>query len=122
MRATDIALRVTGPMARDCRHRVFLHWLAQTGYWGIQSGLIKLTLDGLIGPIEVLGESYPGQVPMTPFRNLLSDDEVAAVLTYVRNAFGNQASAITPAQVESVRVNTATRQGYYTADELLQNR
>ena len=89
---------------------------------GDSERLIKLTLDGLIGPMEVLGESYPGQVPMTPFRDLLSDDEIAAVLTYVRNAFGNQASAITPAQVEAVRADTATRQGYYTADELLQNR
>ena len=89
---------------------------------GDSERLIKLTLDGLIGPIEVLGEDYPGQVPMTPFRGLLSDDEIAAVLTYVRNAFGNRASVITPAQVEAVRASTANRQGYYTADELLQNR
>ena len=89
---------------------------------GDSERLIKLTLDGLMGPIEVLDESYPGQVPMTPFRGLLSDNEIAAVLTYVRNAFGNRASPITPAQVEAVRANTATRQGFYTADELLQNR
>ncbi len=81
--------------------------------------LIKLTLDGLIGPITVLGQDYPGQVPMTPFRNLLTDDEVAAVLTYVRNAFGNRASAIHPDQVSAIRTSTADRQGYYTVEELL---
>ncbi len=81
--------------------------------------LIKLTLDGLIGPITVLGQEYPGQVPMTPFRNLLTDEEVAAVLTYVRNAFGNSASPIRPEQVATIRMSTADRRGYYTADELL---
>ena len=83
--------------------------------------LIKLTLDGLIGPITVLGQDYAGQVPMTPFRNLLNDEEVAAVLTYVRNAFGNNASAISPEQVELIRTYTADRHRYYTAEELLGN-
>ena len=80
--------------------------------------LIKLTLDGLIGPIEVLGKEYPGTVPMTPFRGLLDDGEIAAVLTFVRNAFGNAAPAISPEQVAAVRAATADRQGFYTADEL----
>jgi mono/diheme cytochrome c family protein len=65
--------------------------------------LIKLTLKGLMGPIEVQGKTYPGQVPMTPFEHLLTDDEIAAVLTYVRNAFGNKASPISPEQVGKVR-------------------
>jgi len=79
--------------------------------------LIKLTLHGLIGPIEVKGRQYPGQVPMTPFGGLLDDEEVAAVLTYVRNHFGNKASAITPAQVAKVREATGTRT-FYTPEEL----
>ncbi len=65
--------------------------------------LIKLTLKGLMGPIEVSGRAYPGQVPMTPFEYLLKDDEIAGVLTYVRNSFGNKASPISPAQVGKVR-------------------
>ena len=81
--------------------------------------LIKLTLDGLIGPIEVLGETYPGQVPMTPFRNLLTDEEIAAVLTYVRYAFGNATSAVTADQVAAVRAATADKVGFYEADELM---
>jgi len=87
---------------------------------GSPERLIKVTLDGLIGPMTVNGIQYTGQVPMTPFRNLLTDDEIASVLTYVRNAFGNRASAITPQQVEAIRESTSDRQGYYKADELMQ--
>ena len=40
---------------------------------------------------------------MTPFGGLLNDEEVAAVVTYVRNSFGNKASVISPEQVKKVR-------------------
>ena len=86
---------------------------------GSEERLIKLTLNGLLGPIEVLGKSYPGQVPMTPFGGLLNDEEVAAVLTYVRNAFGNEASPISPEKVKEVRAAIADKQGYYSPEELL---
>ena len=88
---------------------------------GPKERLIKVTLHGLIGPIEVNGVTYPGQVPMTPFKDLMSDEEVAAVLTYIRNAFGNNAEVVTPQEVAEVREATATQEGYYTADELEQN-
>ncbi|GAB3941566.1 GDSL-type esterase/lipase family protein [Spirosoma harenae] len=81
--------------------------------------LIKLTLKGLLGPIEVDGKNYPGQVPMTPFGGLLKDDEVAAVLTYVRNSFGNQASAILPDQVKKVRAATQAKKDFYSPTQLL---
>ncbi len=80
--------------------------------------LIKLTLKGLQGPIEVLGKTYPGQVPMTPFEGILSDEELAAVLTYVRNDFGNQASAVSPETVKSVREAIADKEGFYQSKEL----
>ncbi|RMG25509.1 MAG: dehydrogenase, partial [Bacteroidetes bacterium] len=70
---------------------------------GNEERLIKITLNGLLGPIEVLGKHYPGEVPMTPFGSLLSDEEIAAVLTYVRNSWGNQASVISAEQVKAVR-------------------
>ena len=87
---------------------------------GSEERLIKLVLKGLHGPIEVLGKGYPGQVPMTPFGGMLNDEEVAAVLTYVRNSFGNQASAISPEQVKEVRAATKDKTGFYSPDELLQ--
>jgi hypothetical protein len=33
----------------------------------------------------------------------LDNDSIAAVLTYIRNSFGNKASPVTPEQVEAMR-------------------
>jgi mono/diheme cytochrome c family protein/glucose/arabinose dehydrogenase len=86
---------------------------------GDSNRLIKLTLKGLMGPIEVAGKKYPGQVPMTPFESLLNDDEIASVLTYVRNSFGNKASPIRPGDVKKVRAEIKGKVGLYSPDELL---
>ena len=85
---------------------------------GSEDRLIKLTLHGLLGPIEVKGKNYPGQVPMTAFKQL-SDKELAAVLTYVRNTFGNKASMITPAKVREIRETTKSQQSFYAPADLL---
>ena len=69
---------------------------------GNSDRLIKLTLKGLMGPIEVMGRKYR-QVPMTPFEHMLNDQEIASVLTYVRNSFGNKASPIEPSRVSKIR-------------------
>jgi mono/diheme cytochrome c family protein len=86
---------------------------------GDEERLIKLTLHGLMGPLEVNGVDYPGQVPMTPFGGLLDDEGVAAVLTYVRNHFGNEAPAVAPEAVAKVREATGSR-GFYSVKELLE--
>ncbi|WP_162052976.1 PVC-type heme-binding CxxCH protein [Pontibacter pamirensis] len=86
---------------------------------GNDERLIKIVLKGLHGPIEVLGKEYPGQVPMTPFGGMLQDEEVAAVLTYVRNSFGNKASAVSPEKVKEVREATKGKTGFYSPEELL---
>jgi mono/diheme cytochrome c family protein/glucose/arabinose dehydrogenase len=88
---------------------------------GSEERLIKLTLNGLQGPIEVLGQKYGGQVPMTPFGGMLADAEIAAVLTYVRNSFGNKASVISADQVKKVRDATKEKRGFYSPDELLKS-
>ncbi|MCM8528138.1 MAG: c-type cytochrome, partial [Lentisphaeraceae bacterium] len=81
--------------------------------------LIKLALKGLMGPIEVKGQKYPGLVPMTPFEGMLNNEEMAAVLTYVRNSFGNKASAISPDKVKEVRAKIKGKTGFYSPEELL---
>jgi mono/diheme cytochrome c family protein/glucose/arabinose dehydrogenase len=81
--------------------------------------LVKLTIKGLMGPIEVNGRKYPGQVPMTPFEHLLKDDEIAAVLTYTRNSFGNKASVIQSKQVAEIRQNIKDFVGLYQPTDLL---
>ena len=86
---------------------------------GSPERLIKLTLHGVMGPFELHGKKYDGQVPMTPFGGMLNDKEMASVLTYVRNHYGNKASAITPEQVAKVREATKTQTGFYQMEELL---
>ena len=86
---------------------------------GSEERLIKIVLKGIYGPIEVNGKKYPGQVPMTPYEGMLDDEEVASVLTYVRNAFGNKAPAVTAQKVKQVRAAIKTKTGFYKPDELL---
>jgi mono/diheme cytochrome c family protein len=81
--------------------------------------LIKLTLHGLQGEIEVKGKKYPGLVPMTAFGKLLDDTDVASVLTYVRNSFGNKASIVKPEDVKRIRAETGDRELFYLPEELL---
>ena len=81
--------------------------------------LIKLTLHGMMGPFELNGKKYDGLVPMTPFGSMLNDEEIAAVLTYVRNSFGNQSAAVPPSRVAAVREATKSQPGFYMAEELL---
>ena len=71
-----------------------------------------------MGPIEVNGKKYDGLVPMTPFGGMLNDQEMAAVLTLVRNSFGNQAAAVTPAEEQKVRSANPGRQTIMTSEEL----
>jgi putative heme-binding domain-containing protein len=81
--------------------------------------LIKLTLKGMFGPLELEGKKYPGLTPMTPFGGLMSDEDVAAVLTYVRNTFGNKAPMVTAAKVKQVREATKDKVDFYSPEELL---
>jgi mono/diheme cytochrome c family protein len=48
----------------------------------------------------------------------LPDDDLAAVLTYIRQSWGNQASAVTPEQVKAVRTEVGNRSQPWTAEQL----
>ena len=87
---------------------------------GSKERLIKLTLHGLHGPITVKGKQYPGHVPMTAFKDVLDDDETAAVLTFVRNTFDNNASVVTSEEVAAVREATKDKEIFYSPEELLE--
>jgi mono/diheme cytochrome c family protein/glucose/arabinose dehydrogenase len=87
---------------------------------GSEERLIKIVLNGLMGEIEVNGKKFQGQVPMTPYGGLLNDKEVAAVATYVRNSFGNQASPIQEEKVKQVRAATAKKKDFYSPRQLLE--
>ncbi|MBP8155888.1 MAG: cytochrome c, partial [Leadbetterella sp.] len=87
---------------------------------GSEERLIKIVLNGLMGEIEVNGKKFPGQVPMTPYSGLLNDKEVAAVATYVRNSFGNQALPVQLEKVKQVRAATAKKKDFYSPRQLLE--
>lgn len=67
---------------------------------GEKDTLIKIVLNGLQGPLEVLGEEYNSV--MAPY-NFLTDREISDLLTYVRNSFGNNADAVSPSEVAAAR-------------------
>jgi mono/diheme cytochrome c family protein len=82
---------------------------------GPVSNLIIIQLRGLIGPIEVAGKTYEFPAGMTPMA-YQTDEQVAGVLTYIRNSFGNKASAVKPEQVAALRGEVGKPQA--TVEEL----
>ncbi len=84
--------------------------------------LIKIVLKGLWGPISVNGQKFDptkGVPPMTGFAGLLSDEEIAGVLTYVRYSFKNSYPAVKPEDVKRVREETKDRNQFYMVEEIL---
>jgi len=74
--------------------------LIKTSYvLGSPQRLINVLLKGL-SQKQIDGESYSNAMP--PY-NYLSDKQIADVLTFVRNSFGNKATAISPEQVKAAR-------------------
>ncbi|QDT11720.1 Cytochrome c-552 precursor [Planctomycetes bacterium K23_9] len=89
---------------------------------GSEERLIKMALHGVWGKMTVNGKTYDpsrGVPPMTAFRSLLNDEELAAVLTFVRNTWGNKASPISPKTVKAVREQTIERTTFWKPEELL---
>lgn len=70
---------------------------------GSKAALIQMMLKGSKGQVEIDGERFHN---IMPAQSHLTDQQIADVLTYVRNSFGNKASAVTPAEVKAVRAKT----------------
>jgi mono/diheme cytochrome c family protein len=69
---------------------------------GNKKELIKIVLKGLKGgEIEIDGETFNN--PMPALETTLNDQQIADVLTYVRNSFGNKASGVTVTEVKAGR-------------------
>lgn len=77
--------------------------------------LIRIVLHGLQGPIEIDGKTFVGVMPAQGGQ--LDDAEIAAVLTYVRGAWGHRAAAVAPENVARIRAGT-TRTTLWTWAEL----
>ena len=66
---------------------------------GDKTRLVKVLLNGMQG-VDIDGEPYNNVMASHDF---LTDQQIADVLTYVRNSFGNKASAVKAAEVKAVR-------------------
>ena len=83
---------------------------------GSQGRLVRIALDGIRGPIMVKGKRY--QLEMPALRHVYGDEDLAAILTYIRGAWSNESSAVKMQAVAGIRQQTALRGDSWTAEEL----
>lgn len=69
---------------------------------------IEILLNGLSGPVTVNGKAYNSVMPPM---SQLNDDEIANILTYALNSWGNGGPAVSAAQVAEVRARTKRPEG-----------
>ncbi|MBT8401651.1 MAG: cytochrome c [Rhodothermia bacterium] len=80
--------------------------------------LISILLHGLMGELEVQGTMYNGVMPA--WGPTLTDKEIAAVLTFVRSSWGNEAAAVPDSSVTRLRALLAERGKPWTPSELIE--
>ncbi|HMJ92227.1 MAG TPA: cytochrome c [Candidatus Acidoferrum sp.] len=83
---------------------------------GAPARVARIPMRGLIGPIKVKGEEW--NLNMLSFHDVLNDEQVAAVLTYVRNSWGNKATPVNVDLVKKIRAEVANHPDQFTAEEL----
>jgi mono/diheme cytochrome c family protein/glucose/arabinose dehydrogenase len=96
------------------------HQPSGTGLAGVAKSLVgsKWVLGAPANVIRIVLHGKDGEMLMPPIGSSLSDDQVAAILTYVRRSWGNDANPITPADVAEVRGATMGRKRAWTEEEL----
>ncbi len=67
---------------------------------GDKKRLIGILLNGLEQPITLGGKTFNNRMPKHDF---LNDDQMASVLTYIRQNFSNKSGAVTPEEIEKER-------------------
>ena len=83
---------------------------------GDEQRIIRIVLNGLSGPITVEGKEYNNV--MAPLGAVLKDEQIANVLSYVRQEWGNKAPDVEPETVSKVRADSSGRNTAWTAAEL----
>lgn len=84
---------------------------------GDSERMVQIVLHGLQGPVEVKNKTY--NLAMPPQGAALTDEQIAAIVTYVRGAWGNGEGGVDAAFVAKARKNSAKRDEMWKADELL---
>ncbi len=80
--------------------------------------LTALVLDGILDTETIEGHTY--HAPMPAWNAALNDAQIAAVLTYIRQSWGNNAPAINSLDVFAERKETSTRKAFWTTKELME--
>lgn len=86
-----------------------------TGPNGGTERIIRVVLNGLSGPVAVKGTNYNNVMPP---QGHLSDKELAWVVTYIRNTWGNEGTMVTPEMVAEVRESSKSHAGPWTQADL----
>ncbi|MEQ4618797.1 MAG: cytochrome c [Corticimicrobacter sp.] len=86
---------------------------------GSPERLILAVLHGITGPIQVNGTTFNSFMP--GFGQQLDDEELVAVLNYIRNSWGNQGSPLDTSLVANVRQRSATRQSPWRSQQELES-
>lgn len=68
--------------------------------------------------VRIILHGKEGEMLMPPLGQSMTDEQIAAVLTYVRRSWGNEASAISPDQVAEARGSEGDRRQAWTEAEL----
>jgi mono/diheme cytochrome c family protein len=95
---------------------VFPPLLGSEWVTGPEEIVIRILLNGLQGPVEVAGATYNGLMPA--WRDPLTDADLAAVITYIRQWAPNAAGPVEPVAVAAQREATASRTEAWSAAEL----
>ncbi|WAC72710.1 cytochrome c [Roseateles sp. SL47] len=77
----------------------------------------SIVLYGVSGPLTVAGKDFNGAMPA--FKDQLTDDQLAALLTYVRTQWGNASPAVSAAEVEQAREQHKDRTGPFAGGKEL---
>lgn len=87
---------------------------------GDERRLALILLHGMEGPLEVAGKMYdePEILPVMPSHSVLDDGAITAIMTYIRNEWGNDAGPVKRGTVGSIRHTSQGRVMPWTADEL----
>jgi mono/diheme cytochrome c family protein len=90
---------------------------------GNKKAFISIVLYGLTGPVEVHGKVYKapevsGEMPGIGGSDEFSDEDIAQVLSFVRNAWKNKGDKITVDDIQQVRKQQNGRQKPFTMPEL----
>lgn len=109
----------TGNPANGCPNLMGSEWVSAAG----PGRIIRIVSKGATGPIDVNGKTWTGGTMLAIGDQMPGDEKqkaenIAAIISYIRKTFGNNASMVTPEEVASVRDQIKSKTTYFSPEEL----